>query len=205
MLAVLSLDQLAKLPREGGVVPARFAITGVPGTREYYHAELGKVASGATPNYVPYFAGGRLGVVRSRCQNLEAAFDLLADLGSPTRSAELIATPGLNAGPTRVAHLERERLIIWLSYGFDEERSKALQDAMRRYVEQAVKNPTLGLRGPDRAALIAAVDSPVRQIGTGAVPTTEGLKQAEAAWLALDAKVPPPTLLRWRQRSAGLQ
>jgi ABC-type glycerol-3-phosphate transport system substrate-binding protein len=204
MLAVLTLDQLAKLPREGGVVPPRFALTGVPGTRIYYHADLKKIAPSATPNYVPHFAGGRLGVVRTRCQNMDAAFDLLADLGSPARSGELIATPGLGAGPTRVAHLDRERLILWFGYGFDEERSKALQDAMRRYVEQAVKNPTLGLRGPDRAALISAADSALRKIGTGTVPPAEGMKQAEAAWLALDAKVPPATLLRWRQRAAGL-
>lgn len=201
MLALLSIDQLGKLARDAtpgkppfafpaGAAPEtpRFALTGVPGAK----------------TYVPHFAGGRLGVVRSRCAHAEAAFDLLADLGGPARSAELVATPGLGAGPTRVAHLDRERLLVWLGYGFDEERSKALQDAMRRYVDQGVKNPTLGLRGPDRAALIAAADSSIRKIGTGALPPAEGLKQAEAAWLALDAKVPPPTLLRWRQRSSGL-
>lgn len=203
-LALMSLDQLAKLPREKGLVPTRFAVAGVPGTRTYVHANQITATTDTSPNYVPHFAGGRLGVVRSRCANAEIAFDLLAELGSPARSAELIATPGLGAGPTRGAHLERERRVAWLGYGFDEERSNALQDAMRRYAEQATRNPTLGLRGPDRAALIAATGDAVRKIGTGATPPADALKQIATAWQALDAKTDPATLLRWRQRAAGL-
>jgi hypothetical protein len=201
VMAVLSLDQLARLPREGGAVPPRFALAGVPGVR--------KVLDGARPddgpaNYVPYFGGGRLGVVRTRCANPDAAFDLLADLGGPARGAELISTPGLGAGPTRVAHVERERLLLWYGYGFDAERSKALQDALRHYVEPTVKNPTFGLRGPDRAALLAAANGPLRAIGTPGGAALERLKQVEDAWTALDAKVPADALLRWRQRGAGL-
>ena len=67
-----------------------------------------------------------------------------------------------------------------------------------------MKNPTFGLRGPDRAALVASAGEAVRKIGTGGVSPTDGLKQAEAAWLAQDAKTDPATLLRWRQRAAGL-
>ncbi len=203
VMAVLSLDQLARLPREGGAVPPRFGLAGLPGTRTYYHADQGKVMLDPNANYVPHFAGGRLGVVRTRCPHADAAFDLLAELGGPARGAELVATPGLGAGPTRIAHLDRERIVVWLGYGFDEARSKALQDAMRHYVEQAVKNPTLGLRGPDRGALVAAAGAAVRKIGTGTKPD-DALTEAENAWQALDAKVPPETLLRWRQRAAGL-
>ncbi|QJW95743.1 hypothetical protein FTUN_3297 [Frigoriglobus tundricola] len=203
MLAVLSLDQLVRLPRESGAVPARFGLVGVPGARTFRHADDGKIRQDVNRNFVPYYAGGRLGVVRTRCQNAEAAFDLLADLGGPARSAEFVGTPGLGAGPTRVAHLDRERLTLWLGYGFDEERSKALQDAMRHYVEQTVKNPAQGLRGPDRTDLIAAAGSALRKLGTGVSPT-DALTEAEKAWLALDAKVPPDTLIRWRQRAVGL-
>jgi ABC-type glycerol-3-phosphate transport system substrate-binding protein len=204
-LALLSLDQLAQLPREGGAVPARFALIGVPGTRWFYHADKGQVLQDPNANYVPYFSGGRFGVVRSRCPHPEAAFDLLADLGGPARGAEFIATPGLGAGPTRVSHLDRERLVLWLGYGFDSERSKALQDALRHYTEQTVKNPTLGLRGPDRADIIRGVGGAVREIGAGTVSPADGLKKGEAAWLALDAKTPAETLRRWRQRAAGLR
>ncbi len=203
VMAVLSLDQLSQLPREGGAVPPRFGITGIPGTRNYYHANQGQVLPDPNSNYVPHFSGGRLGVVRTRCPHADAAFDLLAELGGPARSAELIATPGLGAGPTRIAHLDPQRLVVWLGYGFDETRSKAIQDAMRHYVEQAVKNPTLGLRGPDRGALVAAAGAAVRKIGTG-TKADDALTEAEKAWQTLDAKVPPETLLRWRQRGAGL-
>src|SRR5262245_32122472 len=102
VIAVLSLDQLARLPRENGVVPPRFALARLPGSRKV-HRQNGTVFEGDRPNYVPHFAGGRLGVVRTRCQHQDAAFDLLAELGGPARSAELISTPGLGAGPFRVA------------------------------------------------------------------------------------------------------
>ena len=203
MLAVLSLDQLARLPRENGAVPTRFGLVGIPGTRAIRHADDGKVREDANKNFVPYYAGGRIGVVRTRCKNAEAAFDLLADLGGPARSAEFVGTPGLGAGPMRVAHLDRERLTLWLGYGFDEERSKVLQDTMRHYVEQTVKNPAQGLRGPDRRELIRAAGSALGKIGAGMSPN-DALTEAEKAWLALDAKVPLDTLIRWRQRAVGL-
>jgi hypothetical protein len=144
--------------------------------------------------------------VRSRCKNTKAAFDLLTDLGSTARSSEFVATPGLGAGPIRSAHLNPDRLIVWLGYGFDEERSKALQEALRHYVGEAVRNPTLGLRGPDRASLIQEADGPLRQIGTGPKPLTalDALNQTEAAWQKLDAKTPAATLQRWRVHAVGL-
>jgi ABC-type glycerol-3-phosphate transport system substrate-binding protein len=203
VLAVLSLEQLARLPRENGVVPARFALVAVPGTRHYFDADKGAVPNSANVNYVPYFAGGRLGVVRSRCPHPEAAFDLLSDLGSPARGAEFVATPGLGAGPLRVSQLDRDRLLLWLGYGFDEPRSRALQDALRQYVSQTVKNPTFALRGPDRAALVPVLAEPLRKAGAGAKPE-DALREAETAWNALDAKVnPPEKLLRWRRLSIG--
>lgn len=206
VMAVLSLDQLARLPRENGQVAPRFALTGVPGSRQFFDAAAGKPATAppGTINYVPYFSGGRLGVVRTRCASAKAAFDLLADLGGPARAAEFVATPALGAGPTRSPHLDRDRLVVWLGYGFDEARSQALQDAMRHYVGVSVKNPTFGLRGPDRAVLVGAAADPLRRISAGAKPA-EALNQAEAAWRALDARTPRATLLRWRQRAAGLQ
>jgi ABC-type glycerol-3-phosphate transport system substrate-binding protein len=203
VLAVVSLDQLARLPRDGGAVAARFALASVPGTRHY--PDPGRPKGGSPQlNYIPYFSGGRLGVVRTRCPHPDAAFDLLAELGGPTRGAEFIATPGLGAGPTRGAHLDRDRLVLWLGYGFDADRSKRLQDALRQYVGLAVKNPAFGLRGPDRDALVAAAADPLRKIVAAAEAPTDALKQVEDAWNALDAKVPPDVLLRWRQRGAGL-
>ncbi len=206
VLALLSLDQLAHLPRENGAVPARFAIAGVPGAREFFDGATGKPATApaTSPNYIPYFSTARLGVVRSRCTNAQAAFDLLADLGGPTRAAEFIATPGLGAGPTRSAHLDRDRLTLWLGYGFDPSRSQALQNAMRHYVAISVKNPTVELRGPDRAKLVKSAAGSLRAIGSGEKPE-EALSRAGAEWRALGANVSRETLIHWRQRAAGLR
>jgi ABC-type glycerol-3-phosphate transport system substrate-binding protein len=206
VMAVLALDQLARLPREKGEVPARFALAPVPGAREFFDAAAGKPATApaGNPNYVPYFSGARLGVVRARCASPKAAFDLLADLGGPARSAEYVATPGLGAGPTRSPHIDRDRLALWLGYGLDPARTQSLQDAMRHFVGASVKNPALELRGPDRGELVKAAAGPLRQIGAGLTPA-QAIERAGAAWRALDAKVPHDILVRWRQRAAGLR
>ncbi len=201
-LALVSLDQLARLPRENGVVPARFGIANVPGAGQYFDPRRGarlradrelrpallRRAVGRRPRAVPA-PGGR---VRSVGRNRK-----------PGARAELIGTPGLGAGPTRVGHLDNERLLLWLGYGFEEDRSKKLQNALRHYVGQTVKNPTYGLRGPDRAALTAAAGEALRKLGTGAKPG-DVLAEVTGAWAALDAKAPPAALKSWRQRAAGL-
>ncbi len=164
VMAVLSLEQLARLvplARQKNLEVAQFGLANVPGARHY----VGAPDKNPPPNYVPYFSGGRVGVVRSRCRYPEAAFDLLADLASPARTAEYVATPGLGAGPVRVAHFDRERLLLWMAYGFDEDRTKTLQDAMRHFVNQTVKNPTYELRIPQRRALIEAAARELRKMG----------------------------------------
>lgn len=224
VLAVLSLDQLARLPRErtgagwgalrtavsgappreGVAVSARFGVANVPGAGRHFDPARNAVIAGPTTNYVPHFAGGRLGVVRATCAHPDLAFDLLAEIGGPARGAELIATPGLGAGPTRTTHLTPDRLALWLGYGFDDARSRALQDALRHYLSEEVKNPTFGLRGPDRAALTAAAAGPLGKLGTGANPA-DVLAELNAAWLAHDAKAGDPgALVRWRRRAVGL-
>jgi ABC-type glycerol-3-phosphate transport system substrate-binding protein len=200
-LAVVSLAELAKLPLDKGVVPARFAIAPIPGTRQYFDPEKGMVAT-TIANYVPYFSGGRIGVVRSRCQNPEAAFDLLAELGGPARSLEIVATPGLGAGPFRSSHLERDRLPILYGYGFEAERTRQLQDALQQFVRGEVKTPALGLRGPDQEALADAAAAELVKLTTGSKPD-EVLKQLTAAWKQVDSKTPLDTRLRWRKMAAG--
>jgi ABC-type glycerol-3-phosphate transport system substrate-binding protein len=203
VLAVLSLDELAKLPRENGAVPAKFGIAPVPGAR-VSDPKTGRPVPGATPNYVPYFAGGKLGVVRTRCPHQAAAFDLVAELAGPARGLELVSVTTLGAGPTRGGQLDRERISIWYGYGFDARRTEQLQDAMRWYVAQGVGNPTFGLRGPDEAALTAALAAELKRVAAGEVPPGDGLKAATAAWQKLDAAVPAEQLVRWRRRAAGL-
>jgi ABC-type glycerol-3-phosphate transport system substrate-binding protein len=197
-LAVVSLTQLAGLrPKEGGPVPARFGLAALPGTRTFTNPENGMPILAAAPNYIPYFAGGRLGVVRTRCPNVEAAFDLLAELGGPVRSLEILSTPGLGAGPFRVSHLERDRLGIWYGYGFDAEHSKQLQDALRQYVRMEVKPRVIGLREPDQGALSDAAATELATL-LGGRRADDALARLTAAWKQIDEKTPKETRIRWR-------
>lgn len=203
-LAVLSLAQLAKLPRENGRVPAKFGIAPLPGTRRYFDPDKKQLVPAGLPNYVPYFTGGKLGVVRSRCQNQEAAFDLLAELGGPTRSLELLGTPGLGVGPFRESHLDRDRLSAWFGYGFDADRSKQLQDVMRQYIRPEIRNAVYGLRGPDERELNAAAAEELSKIAAGTAAPEAGLKQLLEAWNRIDTKTPKETRIRWRKLSSGV-
>lgn len=201
-LAVVTLRDLEQLPRTpSGQVDPRFLLAPLPGSRGYY-TEDGRFVPTVTPNYVPYYAGGWLAVVRQRCPYHDAAFELLSELGGPTRSLQILSTPGLNAGPFRSAHLDRERLLIWYIYRLDADRSLHLQDALRAYVRADVKNPVLGLRAPDQGALQAAAASELSRLLTGATPE-EVLQRLTAAWERVDAATPLPVRLRWRQISAG--
>ncbi|MBY0514702.1 MAG: hypothetical protein K2P78_12405 [Gemmataceae bacterium] len=195
---MLSLAELARL-REGGRVPARFGVAPLPGSRQYADAD-GKLVP-ADANYVPYFAGGRFGVVRKTCPKPEAAFDLLADLGGPARSAELVSTPGLGAGPFRNAHLDLP--LLWYGYGFDEPASKALVAAMQKFVRPEVKNPVFGLRGPDQARLTAALGGEATAVAAGAAKPEDALKRADEAWEKIGAET--PGVLQQRRRAVGLQ
>ncbi|GIW84062.1 MAG: hypothetical protein KatS3mg106_575 [Gemmataceae bacterium] len=201
-LAVVCLRDLEQLPRPGGCVDPRFLLAPLPGSRGYY-TSAGKWVPTVTPNYVPYFAGGYLGVVRQRCRFPEAAFELLGELGGLARSLEILSTPALNAGPFRSAHLDRERLQVWYGYRFDAERSLHLQDALRHYVRVEVRNPVVGLRAPDQARLRAAAAAELSRLLRGADPQ-EAVQRLSAAWQRLDADTPLADRLRWRQSSAGL-
>jgi multiple sugar transport system substrate-binding protein len=201
-LAVVSLRDLESLPRDAqGTVDSRFWLAPLPGTRGHYTAN-GRFQPTVTPNYVPYYAGGWLGVVRRRCPHAPAAFDLLGELGSLDRSLEILSTPGLNAGPFRSAHLDRDRLLIWYLYRFDAQRSLQLQDALRAYVRTEIKNPAIGLRAPDQARLREAAQTQLARLRSGTSPQ-ETLAALTAAWERIDATTPLAVRLRWRQPSAG--
>jgi multiple sugar transport system substrate-binding protein len=203
MIAVLSLGQLAHLPRENGKIPDHFALAPLPGTRTTLDPAKGQLVLRPAANYLPYLAGGRLGVVRKSCTNSTAAFDLLAELGGPTRSLEILASVGLGAGPFRNSHLDHDKLSIWYGYDFDADRTDQLRNALLSYVNLEAKNPAYGLRGPDQAPLNSLVASAMGKIA-GGTPAETALHQLVEEWQQHDAETPAETLLRWRKRAAGL-
>ena len=198
VMAVLSLKEAADLRPAGAAVDSRLGVAPVPGTRGYATAD-GKVVP-VPANYVPYFGGGWVGVVRTRAANPAAGFDLLADLAGPARSAEVVAAGGY--GATRSAHFDRDRLVAWLGYGFDADRSKALQDAAESYVATPVQNPAFGLRTPDHAKLTTALAGELRRIAAGETPPAEALGRAAAVW---EAESPADRERERRRRAVGLQ
>ena len=202
VLAVVSLDELATLPKDGAAVRGRFGVGPVPGARTYRDPATGKPTPAATTNFVPHIAGGRVGVVRKSSGNAAAAFELLAELSGPEGSQQLVSETGLGVGPFRTTHLDRDRLLLWLGYGFDAERSRALQEALRSFVGVQVGNPTFGLRTPDHAALTASLAAELKKIAAGDVPPLDGLKRVSSAWES-DA-TPADVRLKWRRRAAGL-
>jgi multiple sugar transport system substrate-binding protein len=196
-LAVVSLADLTKHP---GKADSRLGIAPMPGSRSVLDPATGQLIF--TPhNYVPYFSDGFLGVVRKGCKNSEAAFDLLAELGGPRRCEELVAAGGF--GPIRESQLEADRLLVWLGYGFDERRSKDLQEALRAYVGKAIQNPTYGLRTPDAPKLQSQLTGELAAILEGK-PAAEALGRAAESWKQADAGVPRATVLEWRRRAIGL-
>jgi hypothetical protein len=207
-LAVLSLGELSeltRLARQKGAVPlTHFGVAQLPGTRSYFDL-AGKPTPVAGANYVPYFSGGLLGVVRTRCASPDAAFDLLANLGGPALSQQLVGAPELGVGPFRESHVSPERLLLWLGYGFDDARSRALLSALQQNVRSDVRNPAFELRGPDHAGLTAALAAELRRLARGEeADAARAMGRANAAWQELDAKVPADKLLAWRRRAAGL-
>jgi multiple sugar transport system substrate-binding protein len=204
-IAVMSLSQLARFPRENGAIPERFGIAAVPGTRSTFDPEKRRVVtlSAQSSNYIPYFSGGKLGVVRSRCASPAAAFDLLAELGGPTRSLEIIASAGLGAGPFRTSHFDREKILIWYGYGFEAGRSDQLRNAMLQYVHLEAKNPTCGLRGPDQTDLYSVAENALGRIASGK-PAEAEVMQLQSDWKQIDLKTPDDKRLRWRKNAAGL-
>ncbi|MBX9584170.1 MAG: extracellular solute-binding protein [Gemmataceae bacterium] len=199
-LAVVSLHDLHRLRAAAGKDLGRYGVAPLPGTRSYIDPATGKRAP-AGSNYVPHLAGGWLGVVRADAAHPEAAWDLLAELGGPTRSLELVAA---GYGPFRDLHLDRDRMAAWYGYGFDDARTKALQDAVRASVGKGVRNPTFGLRTPDEPALTAALAGELRRVAAGEVPPAEGLKRVTAGWDAADKDIPADKLRDWRRKALGL-
>jgi len=202
VMAVLSLEEVSRLPKDGAAVQAKFGVAAVPGVRAAIDPATGKPTPGdATANYVPYIAGGHLGVVRKSSASAAAAFELLAELSGPEGSQQILSATHLGAGPFRASHVDRERGLAWLGYGFDADRSRALVEAARSFVGVQVGNPVVGQRGPDHAAVTKALAGELRKIAAGETPPAEGLKRVAAAWAA--DPTPAADRLKWRRRAAG--
>ena len=210
VLAVLTLSELGRLPKDkDDTLSTRFGIAPLPGTRIYYDAD----GSEQTPpdrmrgaNFIPYYgSGGWVGIVREKCSQPQAAFELLGTLAGPDPGAERLSDPALGFGPYRTDQLEPQREAVWLRYGLDTVRSKMLIETLRQFAAVTLANPAFASRGPDQAELMAVLASEVRAAATGKTAPADAMKQANEAWRKLDASRPPGTAAAWRRKSAGLE
>jgi ABC-type glycerol-3-phosphate transport system substrate-binding protein len=210
VLAVVSLAELGRLPKEGAAAPPTIGVAPLPGTKVWFDPKDGQPKPPGDKvkgvNYIPYFGeGGWVAVVRNSCQNPDAAFDLLSDLSGLSRSAELLSEPALGFGPFRAEHLDEAREAIWQRYGFDAERSRQLASAIRHYVGIGMANQVVAPRGADQQELMTLLASEVRKVGTGAASPEDAMKAADAAWRKADAARPADALRAERRQAAGLR
>jgi hypothetical protein len=201
VLAVVEAGQLAALQRQ----PATRGLYGVfslPGGDRYWDSS-NQLREGGI-NTVPYH-GGRawLGVVPKQAAHAEAAWDLLAEWSGPRRSAEIASEPRWGAGPTRAAHLLRDR---WDSLGLDPASSQMVKDVLIRYLLQyGIKNPVTILRTVDRAQRVAVLDEAVVSVLEGKSAAQPALEAAAAAWAEQDQKMGLDIARRAYRRSLGLR
>ncbi len=210
VMAVVSLRDLGRLPREGGAVSTTLGVAPLPGSKVWFDAKTGQPRAagdnGKGANFVPYFgAGGWVAIVRNTCPNPAAAFDLLADLSRLERSAELLSDPKLGFSPFRTEHLDQSHEAIWQRYGFDEVRSRQLANAVRRYVDVGLANPVVAPRGPDQARLMAILARELAPVAAGTADPEAALVAAEEAWRKADRTRPPDVLKAERRQSSGLR
>ncbi|MFO0804809.1 MAG: extracellular solute-binding protein [Gemmataceae bacterium] len=192
-LAIATLADLMQLTPEHKRA-GRYGLAALPGAGLVVSPTTGKLVN-VPCNRIPYLAGGTVGVVRTSCKNPEAAFALLAELTGPARSKELAGAGGF--APVRESILESDRLTAWLGYGFDEARTRTLQEAVRTNIGAPVRNPALGLRTPDEAELHKTLQAALTRILDGTSTPEAGLKSVAEQWNRTSR-------LEWQRRAAGL-
>ncbi len=210
VMAIVSLSELGRIEKSDGAADRTIGIAPLPGTKVWLDPAIGEAKPPADQvrgvNFVPYFGGGGwIGVVRSSCQNPEAAFEFLAEVSGLERSTELLSDPALGFGPFRVEHLDQPRETVWQRYGFDVEQSKRLIAAIRHQTGSSLANPAVGLRGSDRADLLRLLAAELAKVADGTATPEKAMADADAAWREADAKRPPDAVKLERRQAAGLR
>lgn len=201
-LGILSLKELGQLGPETTI---RLGVAPLPGSRIVYGAnDRPQPTDQGSINRVPYLGwGGRVGVVSSTCSSPEAAWDLLAELGMPERTAlDLIASPKLGAGPYRTSHLDHRARPRWFAYGLSATETERLTAALRENLGQTVQNYRVRLRTPNQHELAAILDVELRAILNSDQPASTS--QLNERWKAVIAKMPPGEWRRLARKSIGL-
>lgn len=191
--AKIGILTLAELGQVGPDAASALGVAPLPGSRITFDANGNEQPTGqGSVNRVPYLGwGARVGVVSTRCANPDAAWDFLADVGQPDRTAlELIASPRWGSGPYRISQLETKARARWFGYGLDANETERLTSALRDNLGLGVQNYRLRLRTPNQHELAVALDAELRKAIQGQTPPTEALKAANDRWAEINRGQP---------------
>jgi ABC-type glycerol-3-phosphate transport system substrate-binding protein len=205
--AKVGLLSLAELGRVGLEVAQQLGVAPIPGARVIFDADGTPRPTGqGAVNRVPYLGwGGRVGVVSAKCSAPEAAWDFLADVGLPDRTAlELLADPRIGAGPYRTSQLDTRARPRWFGYGLPAGQVDRLTNALRDNLGPGVQNYRLRLRTPNQHVLIAAFDEDLRSfLKAPKADPAAALARANRRWAEIIAKEPPAQWRTQARRSLG--
>jgi len=201
-LGILSLKELGQL---GPETTDQLSVAPLPGSRVTFDAkDRPQPTDQGSINRVPYLGwGGRVGVVSATCSSPEAAWDLLAELGMPERTAlDLIASPKLGAGPYRTSHLDHRARPRWFAYGLSATETERLTAALRDNLGPTVQNYRVRLRTPNQHELQAILDAELRSILKSEQPANT--TRLNDRWKTAIEKLPPEEWKRVLRKSMGL-
>ncbi|MGL6076233.1 MAG: hypothetical protein ACRC8S_18925 [Fimbriiglobus sp.] len=207
VVGIYSLRDVARLALDPntGAIPTKLAISPLPGTRSYYDAEgKAQVASGEG-NYVPFLGSDTyISGVSKTCENPDAAWEFLTELGNMTGSLASLSDPKLGSGPFRREHVDETRDAIWHSYKFDQASSQKLADAMRKGLALNIVNPVTVLRWPDQGERMTTLETELRTLLAQPTIAKTAMERVSTAWKALDAKLPAATRDQHRRNALGI-
>ena len=181
----------------------RFAVARVPGSEVVFGFDD---AARATPgtNDVPYLgAAGAVMVVPKSSAHGPEAFKLAAYLSNPKTSRDIATDPAWGGGVFRIEHLAAG--MGWGSFDLGPGQTEELVKILREtYVHNEISNPLLRLRIPDQASHRSVVLREIRAALFSGKKPADAMKDADAAWLELDSKMPPAERLSTYRLSVNL-
>lgn len=147
---------------ESKAVKGRFAFCRLPGSNRYFDFRTGQpqAAKERDENFVPYVGvKGWLGVIPRTSKQPEAAAGLLAELGSPKVSSNIVIEPEYGSGFHRRTHDD----VALHSYSLPSDLLLTLKGLLRQQVEPSpITNPVIRLRIPREEQYQQAVLDAVR-------------------------------------------
>jgi ABC-type glycerol-3-phosphate transport system substrate-binding protein len=187
VLGIITLAELAAVQSEDSPIRGKIAFTRLPGAAHIFDPATGQkkpIPSGTEANRVPYLGyAGLFGSVLNTSKEQEAAWHLVATLGEPGESQEMIASSHWGAGPwRRFSHLDSSNPTIWFGYHFNAATTRQLVDTLRDQIGTDIVNPIVRLRLPDQAEYSKVFVDALRSAIEKKTPPEAALAEVAKQW-----------------------